>query len=430
MSAIREDILVVVPEAAWLMEIITGSEQLPDLQELDGLPQLDDLKGLSVPALHAALTKARKTDVWQPFDMEYRPEHELVRILFTANGLGLALVMWHHKGRPGHLRAVSLTPPTPLTRWEETPDPTWSSGDHPAIDELVRTVREEERIPGLAVAIRRGGQELHTACAGVADSGSGMQPVLPATEFRAACITKVLTALTVLDLVDRGALALDDEANEHLTSHRLVQPHGTAPPSVRHLLTHTAGFPAAATPSYEIICVTAPGERRVYTDTSYALVADVVSTASRRPFAHWAAETFLEPLGMSPARLDGSGGGLVGFGSGFGFIWPGRQPTLLEGAADLLASVGDIARLGEEVIRHPEMRVPQWQRGIPAATGLGMRISRIGDRQVLVRDGGIADLWETIIVIDPTDGTVLAAAANTHRDALWRLAQQALDAVS
>jgi CubicO group peptidase (beta-lactamase class C family) len=61
------------------------------------------------------------------------------------------------------------------------------------------------------------------------------------TIFRIGSITKVLTGIAVMQLVDRGLVDLDADVNQYLTD---VQVPDTfeEPVRVRHLLTHTAGF--------------------------------------------------------------------------------------------------------------------------------------------------------------------------------------------
>jgi len=111
-----------------------------------------------------------------------------------------------------------------------------------------------------------------------------------------ASVTKVVSALAVLDVVRDGMLRLDDE----------VGPQGA---TVRHLLAHTAGY------AFDDDRVLAePGRRRIYSNTGIDVV---VEEACRRSGARSAAELLtlrvLGPLGMSSTRLEGPAAhGLVG----------------------------------------------------------------------------------------------------------------------
>ena len=90
---------------------------------------------------------------------------------------------------------------------------------------------------------------------GVADAGSG-RPMTIDSIFRVASMTKPVTSLAVMQLVESGRLSLDDPAEKYLPQLKNLKVFETfdaktgaytlrpvrTPPTVRHLLTHTAGF--------------------------------------------------------------------------------------------------------------------------------------------------------------------------------------------
>jgi CubicO group peptidase (beta-lactamase class C family) len=117
---------------------------------------------------------------------------------------------------------------------------------------------------------------------GVVASRGPLAAVLPW-----ASVTKVATALAVLAGVERGVLALDDEAG----------PPGA---TVRHVLAHAAGYAFDGTG-----IVAAPGRQRVYSNTGYEVLADRLADAAGRPFQALLGEWVLEPLGMAATRLTG-----------------------------------------------------------------------------------------------------------------------------
>lgn len=107
-------------------------------------------------------------------------------------------------------------------------------------------------------------------------------------EFRWASVTKLLTALTVLQADEDGLLSLDEA----------VGPPGS---TVRHLLAHASGL---AVDSDKVIA--APGRRRIYSNRGFELVAGHVERRVGRPFADLLDEVVLTPLGMSSTRLEDS----------------------------------------------------------------------------------------------------------------------------
>lgn len=103
-----------------------------------------------------------------------------------------------------------------------------------------------------------------------------------------ASVTKLATALATLVAVDRGRLTLNSPAG----------PPGS---TVGHLLAHASGLgfssPVVRAP---------PGQRRIYSNAGYEVLADAVSRAVALPFERWLNATVLHPLGLTATRLEGS----------------------------------------------------------------------------------------------------------------------------
>jgi CubicO group peptidase (beta-lactamase class C family) len=110
----------------------------------------------------------------------------------------------------------------------------------------------------------------------------------PDAEFAWASVTKLLTAVTVLDAVEQGLVDLDEPAG----------PPGS---TVRHLLAHASGVGFD-----DDAVLSAPGRRRVYSNRGIELVADLVAERAGVPFATRLDLRVLRPLGLSATRLVGS----------------------------------------------------------------------------------------------------------------------------
>ena len=124
-----------------------------------------------------------------------------------------------------------------------------------AIDKVLADAVARGDIPGVVAMVtdRRG--IVYQGAFGVADTGT-LRPITVDTVFRIASMTKPVTSLAVMQLVEQGRLSLDDPAEKYLpqlanlkvfesfdakTAAYTVRPAKRAP-TVRHLLTHTAGF--------------------------------------------------------------------------------------------------------------------------------------------------------------------------------------------
>lgn len=106
--------------------------------------------------------------------------------------------------------------------------------------------------------------------------------------YRLASLAKPMTAWAVLVAVEEGIVSLDD-------------PVGQAGCTLRHLLAHAGGYAFdGAEP------ITAPGRRRIYSNTGIELAAQAVAEAADMPFGDYLAAAVFEPLGMNASELRGS----------------------------------------------------------------------------------------------------------------------------
>ena len=96
---------------------------------------------------------------------------------------------------------------------------------------------------GLALGVVRDGRLEFFHGHGLADIASNA-PITEDTVFRIGSITKLFTAIAVMQLWEQGLVDLDAPANDYLRAYKLVSAQaGWRPATLRHLLTHTAGIP-------------------------------------------------------------------------------------------------------------------------------------------------------------------------------------------
>ena len=171
-------------------------------------------------------------------------------------------------------------------------------------------------IPGAALVVVRDGRTILQRGHGEAHSGSG-QPVDPGrTLFRAASISKLLPWILVMQLVEEGRLDLDADLNEYL-DFRIPETFGT-PITMRHLMTHTAGFPERfhgvfdpqlGTPLGEVLVRNLPervapaGSTVAYSNYGAALAGYVVQRLHGRPWEQLVRERIFQPLGMTRSTV-------------------------------------------------------------------------------------------------------------------------------
>lgn len=189
------------------------------------------------------------------------------------------------------------------------------------IDATCATFADHEHIPGLAAGIVQGGRLVHVTTLGLADREAGRH-VGAGTAFRIASMTKNMTALAILSLRDRGKLQLDVPLEQYVLQFAAVKPatRDSAPVTVRHLLTHTAGFVTddpwgdrvlgMSPAELDRVIATGhlfarpPGLAFEYSNLGYALLGRVLTNVSGEPYQVFMRRTFLAPLGMTDTTFD------------------------------------------------------------------------------------------------------------------------------
>ncbi|MEU1705076.1 serine hydrolase domain-containing protein [Streptomyces sp. NPDC005706] len=287
-------------------------------------------------------------------------------------------------------------------------DPGEAGLDPEALDRLDRhfaRLVDEGRLPGYLVSVARGGRVAHLTAYGHRDRAAGL-PVGADTLWRIYSMTKPVTAVAVLLLVEEGRLSLDDPLERHLPAFAAPRVHeggsgadlrtrpARGPILIRHLLTHTAGLtfgfyykhPVDAlyreagleysVPPGKDLAETVevyarmplqfePGTRWNYSVASNVL-GRVIEVVSGQPLDEFFAERILRPLGMTDtgfhitdeqcdrlAELYGEteDGGITPVP---GLPVRGR-PLFLSGSGGLVASAGDFHRFMEMLRRGGEL---------------------------------------------------------------------------
>jgi CubicO group peptidase (beta-lactamase class C family) len=106
--------------------------------------------------------------------------------------------------------------------------------------------------------------------------------------YQWASVTKLLTALVVLDAAWQERIDLDEPAG----------PPGS---TVRHLLAHASGLSVDSDRT-----LSPPGQRRIYSNRGFDVLAEHLERRTGRPFPEQLQGRVLTPLGMDRTTLDGS----------------------------------------------------------------------------------------------------------------------------
>lgn len=178
----------------------------------------------------------------------------------------------------------------------------------------MRSFVDAGRLAGAVTVVAQDGKILNIDCVGRADV-AGNLPTTPNTLYWIASMTKPITAVSVMILVDEGKLSLDDPADKYLPEFREVRLAGGGTPrrpiTIRDLLTHTSGVVAppagtgvAPTTLAESVLAIAgqplqfePGSDWKY-GVGLTVAGRIVEVVSQMPFEKFVDERICKPIGM------------------------------------------------------------------------------------------------------------------------------------
>ena len=214
----------------------------------------------------------------------------------------------------GLLVAALFSFPCALARAD--PVPVAPSADLNArIDAYLVEERETLDLPGIELAVVRDGRVEHLAAVGT--SGNHDQPLTPQTPVLLASLSKSLTAVAVMQLVESGVLALDAPVVRYLPWFSTRDRALSATITVAQLLHQTSGLPEhdrsgtklltdnspaalenGVRAMSQIDLLYPPGTRWTYSNANYQILGLLVQTTSGQSFAQYMTQHVFEPAGM------------------------------------------------------------------------------------------------------------------------------------
>jgi CubicO group peptidase (beta-lactamase class C family) len=183
-------------------------------------------------------------------------------------------------------------------------------------EDFVAKKMTANQIPALSVAVMKGGF-LWSKGFGFAD----LENKVPATadsSYRMASVTKPMTAVAVMKLVEQGKIDLDAEVQKYVP----YFPRKNHPVTVRQLLGHLGGISHYRNYSVEghikehkntrealaifqdFDLTGEPGTRYRYSSYGYNLLGAVIEGASGKPYGEFMTTEVWGPLGMTSTRMD------------------------------------------------------------------------------------------------------------------------------
>lgn len=283
------------------------------------------------------------------------------------------------------------------------------------------------------------------------------------TIFHWASITKTVTAIALLQLRDRGLLSLDDPVVKYVPElHDVHNPFGSMDGiTLRHLLSHSAGFRAGTWPwsegepwePYEptewsqLVAMMPytrilfePGSRFSYSNPGVIFLGRVIEKVTGDVFEAYVEKNLFRPLGMRSAYFDVTPWHLLPHRSNHYFVRDGRPEAggldfntgITVSNGGLNASVPDMARYLGFLMGHPPEGMDgeailarssleeMWTSVVPVgdsdigaeSMGLSFFLYRNEGRR-LVGHTGTQRAFYSFFIMDPEAGVAAIAVFNT-----------------
>lgn len=292
------------------------------------------------------------------------------------------------------------------------------------------------------VLIGRHGKVLGEAAVGLANREFASKNTAE-TRFNVASLTKSWTALTAMQLVEEGRLAIEDPVCE------IVQPagHRLDPRiEIRHLLSHSSGLgdyfgpKFDATPKRKIrhlddflkLAETfksafEPGTKSKYSNIGYITLGKVIEAVTEMTYYEAVNKAIFEPSAMTTAGFPNLDEVNINCATGYGFRWDDSGPVpincfhewAVRGGSDgcAYASVRDIwkytqALRNHRIVSEDTLALMTSPKPNLASPDYGFGFEVIGDGKVFGHSGGLLGASANVDFINEPEGWVVIVLAN------------------
>ena len=311
------------------------------------------------------------------------------------------------------------------------------------IDIWLEAQHDYDHLPGISAAIVEDQDVIWAKGYGMADLEKKVSTA-PSTIYSICSISKLFTAVAIMQLRDAGKLRLDDRIKDVLPWYNLQQQwEDSGPMTIRSLLTHSSGLPRESDypywtgpdfpfPTQEQVKAKLSSQKTLYPASTYfqysnlglTLLGEVVAQVSGVPFDQYIQENILKPLQMADTRTKMPES-----------LWRGKLSTgysalKRDGTRDMLklfqargiapaagfsSTVLDLARFafwqfrllekgGEEILKASTLREmhrvhwvdPDWE----TTWGLGFHVYEV-DGKTMVGHGGSCPGYRSTLDINP-----------------------------
>ena len=330
---------------------------------------------------------------------------------------------------------------------------------------VIDDYRESQDVPGISAVVIQANDVIFSGASGLADLATGREMTAD-TVFYIGSLTKVLTAVLTLNLIEADKLSLVDTVDIIAAD---VEDTATAV-SVSHLLTHSSGLAREGNFDYWFTADFpdqnelgnylrtaefdfSPGTDRQYSNVAYAALGLVIENVSGQSYSDALRTRVLEPLRMRTAGAPGPARDVANGYTPPGRIIPSEERPFagvgekagnrhvrmyqyagaMTPAFGAYASAMDLSRLarflldygGDDVLsKNMRARMRSQQAN---GWGLGLKVQRYKGHRVARHDGWFA-AHRSHLILDVRDGIAVVVLTNGDNANPTEIAEALFDA--
>lgn len=295
-----------------------------------------------------------------------------------------------------------------------------------------------DKVPGLSVGFMKD-DFIWTKGFGYSDL-ENMVPAKAESSYRLASVTKTITAIAVLQLVEAGKIDLDAEVQAYVP----YFPKKKGPVTIRLLLGHLGGIShyrnydleghikvhkntkEALAIFQDFDLVAKPGTRYHYSTYGYNLLGAVIERASGQSYGQYIKKHIFQPLGMKNSRMDNPVDLIPNRVRGYHLINSEIKNSEYVDVSSRFAGGGtrstvvDLLKYAKGIIEGKLLKKETWRQmftsmatrgGFFTGYGMGWRV-RPWKGHFQVNHGGSQPETRTYLLIFPTEKFAIAMASN------------------
>lgn len=223
-------------------------------------------------------------------------------------------------------------------------------------------------IPGAVVSVVKDGELVFSKGYGYSDIANNTEPDPETTLFHIGSITKLFTWTCVMQLVEDGRIDLDEDVNTYLTDFSIPDTWPGQPVTMRHLMTHSAGFEeeevhfAVASAdelySFRTYCaeniparVYPPGTVTSYSNYGTTLAGVAIEDVTGTPYEQYLDEHIFSPLGMEHTTIPYWLPSEAGLDTSSGYHYEGGANVAVPDTVFVIGPAGTIASTADDMAK-------------------------------------------------------------------------------